>query len=1436
MLGIDDELNEEMDMEKTSNLKSSKADNQEVIDESSNHSNKNTLGESSLNKKDEKQAMLNLQDSDSDSDIGVTMTRKKNTLCNSDSESEDDLNTNTPKSPFGESEGESNGATTTQPKVENQLNGAKSKNSRFKSKIFSSDEGDSEDDTRTGQSSSQVLNTSLAGVGNCELFDAEMSGSESSNNEDENKTLSSMKGASNKSRSSGSSGSGSEGSRHSDEGYNDSDDDQPQLSAKMLNLLKKGAAKDPNKKSSRPQRQKRSEVNAIHSESQRIVRESMAHIPYHQPKPMSLSDILKKTQERQQKFGICNMRKQSAVEIRRQEVTLRKQCMKDLEEKQKQKERLKLKRKAEKSEIAEKLVPKLSIPEKDLIILADPKDNVNDLPDLDLSKQVSDPLRGDSIQPSSQINTENSDPNHIDTNSNGDKQNDVEDSGFLSTPMVTSEESNGHENDDIENERNGMDDTSVDKKITEDVSTDNVKDVDIDAGKSEEKENKDYSNILVVPESVEIDDEVITLQVPMDDTDNINTEDEVLETIAINVNEDNDKTNIDTVNDTEENVIDTQLQSQTSKTPNKGMLNAANLDCRPKLSGGPDMVVDLDLDDPSPSKVGVSSLMDRLMKHSKRKTPKKKKNEVIETVTKEVDEDGREELKLNTMTITLGEDEEDTSNPKMKLPGAKLVKLKEKLAATMAAKRAEARQKRAQLQEMDNEEGYEEENDAILDEDAELTDQTDTDGEVEYDDEEEMEEMYGGHKKKKKRSKDEVENPFLDKEAEADEEEEDEDCDADDESDEQMNLHLDVDPDDNDESSEDEDSSRKKLVKRPGLNKSKTLNLFDDSEDDDDVIVPKSKQHRNKGEKPFNLGSKRTDPNASASSLDTSFEFEGSIIPGGQPGGGMKNYGKKNGRGTPEMFTQFGKPGQDSNSKTSNSRLAQCTLPIEDSQDLFNSPLQSQQGESTPRNQPDTQADFHFALEEDTHSQLLDSDGFLRLKSTAKKPAKRSLHLGDSGSQDMNELIGLCSGNFSEATQKKTTSKAAAKSLFGASGIDKEDQSMDELIGLCSGNFSEGTQNFGTQKFGTQMKTYSKQSQKAEESDNESNASFDIGAGTLSDHDDSIVNKENIKIQKNDIFSDEEGSESDNNSIEDADENEDDESEEEDDDEAKPFKGLIKKGRIREEFLEGEAELSGSEVESDENLDLDENEDIMEVEEGDKDDVGPEEHLRDQVGRVHLKTIIDEDDRQIKLMQEMYLPDGDLYAENGGRQRRFRWANIDSNSQQDLFNHESDQEDDNEAEHENEAEWRMKRLEREKWLEEQREKEEDAGDDSQLLKLGKIIFKQKQKRAPAGETSEDPSKTTSVPKKVENVPKSPATMFKFSQKKHGSFLSRDQSLLQKIVGKSKSVSNPNGPRNSKNFVFAAVSPNEKAAEEKKPAVKRSSSYMQSTLVQQICLF
>jgi hypothetical protein len=82
--------------------------------------------------------------------------------------------------------------------------------------------------------------------------------------------------------------------------------------------------------------------------------------------------------------------------------------------------------------------------------------------------------------------------------------------------------------------------------------------------------------------------------------------------------------------------------------------------------------------------------------------------------------------------------------------------------------------------------------------------------------------------------------------------------------------------------------------------------------------------------------------------------------------------------------------------------------------------------------------------------------------------------------------------------------------------------------------------------------------------------------------------------------------------------------------------------------------------------------------------------------------MIDSDKREIRLLQEMYLPDGDLHSDGPGRLRRFRWANVDDESEQNAHK-DSDGEEEavEEEEAERERKWRMERHEREKFLAEQ---------------------------------------------------------------------------------------------------------------------------------------
>lgn len=84
--------------------------------------------------------------------------------------------------------------------------------------------------------------------------------------------------------------------------------------------------------------------------------------------------------------------------------------------------------------------------------------------------------------------------------------------------------------------------------------------------------------------------------------------------------------------------------------------------------------------------------------------------------------------------------------------------------------------------------------------------------------------------------------------------------------------------------------------------------------------------------------------------------------------------------------------------------------------------------------------------------------------------------------------------------------------------------------------------------------------------------------------------------------------------------------------------------------------------------------------------------------------MIDDDKREIRELQELYLEDGDLYSENGGRARNFRWRGLDD-SQRDIFDNKllwGDEEIvDNEILSQAELERRKMKHERELFLQEQ---------------------------------------------------------------------------------------------------------------------------------------
>lgn len=181
---------------------------------------------------------------------------------------------------------------------------------------------------------------------------------------------------------------------------------------------------------------------------------------------------------------------------------------------------------------------------------------------------------------------------------------------------------------------------------------------------------------------------------------------------------------------------------------------------------------------------------------------------------------------------------------------------------------------------------------------------------------------------------------------------------------------------------------------------------------------------------------------------------------------------------------------------------------------------------------------------------------------------------------------------------------------------------------------------------------------------------------------------------------------------------------------------------------------------------------------------------------------MDQDTREVRILQELLLEDGEL--QGVGRERKFKWKNADSLSWND--SEQPKEEDDDTEEIENEIQWRKMRHEREIYLEEQRKKTASSDDvellsnDSQIMKLGQEALKK----------SVDLSQ-------VKNVTHIESSSVLIKKNFRGSFLHRSETTLCRLAEMTK-VTNKDvlsGPKNSKNFVFTSVTKTEDTGNEGK---------------------
>ncbi|XP_021231170.1 claspin isoform X4 [Numida meleagris] len=792
-----------------------------------------------------------------------------------------------------------------------------------------------------------------------------------------------------------------------------------------------------------------------------------------------------------------------------------------------------------------------------------------------------------------------------------------------------------------------------------------------------------------------------------------------------------------------------------------------DLTIKPRICSGNESFINLDESDLNKE---LEALKARFLKHTLQTSKSKVERTInMNIIRKETTSEGKEELKADVVPAVLAAESLDEAVHTK--PGEKLQVLKAKLQEAMKLRRTEERQKRQALFKLDNEDLLEEEEE----EEEEMTDESE-------------EEEEGDH---------EAVESLLD-EAEEDNE------DLEEKQAEDGDKETDRESIDGEKVEQSVDCAS---VPKPPSTES-TLMLFKDSSSKMGYSLPDEKHEieeaADKGPTKLDDDSFSLPTPAKENSHNSSFELIGSMIPSYQPCNKQMSRGGSflpAAGGFRSPSPGFFKTSFISSASKSSGKMSEPSLPIEDSQDLYNA---SPEPKSLFPGAGESQ--FQFSLEDDTQSQLLDADGFLNVGQHRNKyqSSKHGLTLAsmDENAMDanMDELLDLCSGQFSSQAEHVPSTSSSKK------------QNMEELLNLCSGKFVTQTDS------PTWASSVSSKAEKDSDIEDPMAEALALCSGSFpTDREEEDEEHEELGdfqlVTDDNAFDseeDEKSGDSDGEEAEDSDEEE----------LLRRRQGSKKKLKL-EDFMEDEAELSGSDVGSEDEYD---GEDLNEYEEEVIDEELPNEaELESQVQKLHMKAVLDDDKRQLRLYQERYLLDGDLHSDGPGRMRRFRWKNIDDASQMDLFQRDSDNEDENEQFDETEVKWRKERFEREQWLREQKEKnkeqeeeeeEEDIGEDSQFMKLAKkVTAKSLQKRASPAAVVQD----------AKLLPRNPFETFRPAsdiQIKNGSLLNRPKAILQKLAAMSDL--NPNAPRNSRNFVFHTLSPdkNEEAKEKSKHQVKK----------------
>lgn len=858
------------------------------------------------------------------------------------------------------------------------------------------------------------------------------------------------------------------------------------------------------------------------------------------------------------------------------------------------------------------------------------------------------------------------------------------------------------------------------------------------------------------------------------------------------------------------------------------------------LKGSPGMIIDLTNDEKSYGK-GVNTLLDRFFcKHvvNVKKQANDKTEETEVQVQNTSNASNSSPIDESSLPYNLPS---NIDNPELNKPGAKLMRLKEDLKLRMTIKRnKEWRHKEIELQEKEEkemeeweeeEEDYDldgqdddqdselsgesepEENDIYIkdkkrnkclfaDDEAEVTDNEDSDAE-ETGDKNDIIQAKGNNKQFKQ-----VDDGSS--EIETDQEEEDDIIDSDKDVE---NIKI---------GSESDES------KNDGINVSKNFGIFENEKDkkkkqstqesqerDSDIINPSCSENDNNQVRNIIL-----DANMS----ETRHEDKDGLI----------NEDKS------DMSAQQQHPEVVARSQI-------CKTPLTKKSMLdFVSPITQLSVLNTILDSSKKEEKKYPIDRKSSSMENTESDGSTEYNNRNKNISKKKLFDDSKETVDDEYLMRLCSGKFDESTQRtdldlfSQTNFSELRSentkLINAKLMDREqlgnheeedENSQDvRLILDEDSNNSAKMRQVGALKL--KMKIAS--SSDDDDDDDQLDETLKLRMKIASSDDDQLEEKDTfLKPRKRSMKrfhlsdSEEEDEDNEENEKDDVDEEAEEQYVDYDSEENEmvivPGKDIKK---VAADFLEKEAELSESDWDS---ADEDERDlDKLEYEEGD-DEHMDEHEMKDQLDKIHrryMKEMLDEDKREVRLLQELLFEDGDLHVDGMGRERKFKWKNIDKLGN----NTEMSQTPENDGwldvqEDEEEAKWSKLRQERDKFLEERMKSSsneiEDELCDSQIFKFGlEALKKIKNNECRESSTSDDKVDSSEniepiMPRNITDLLNGPNTEKKsqmiYNVIKKRSLLTRGEESLAKIALLAKQGDSVSHAINARNFVFQYINEN-----------------------------